>query len=75
MDSNSLLAKLLSVLLHHLLASLLSDIGLSFGLGLLLLHSQETHFALVKSLFRVLKSADVSFEGSQISQVLDTALI
>ncbi len=74
MDSNSLLAELLRVFLNHLLAPLLSDVRVGLSLALLLLHSQETHLTLVKSLFRVFNAANVAFQSFKFSQILHAAL-
>jgi len=59
MDTDSLLTKLLSVFFDHLLAALISDFSISLSFCVLLLHSEEAHFALIKSLFRVLDVSNV----------------
>lgn len=74
MDSNSLLTEFLRIFLNHLLAPLLSDVRVGLSLALFLLHPQETHLTLVKSLFRVFDAADVAFQSFKFSQILHAAL-
>lgn len=66
MDTNGLLAELLSVFFNHLPASLVSDVGKSLCLFVLLLNTKEAHFSLVKALFRVLQYTDVWLKCFQV---------
>ena len=74
MDSNRLLPELLRVFLNHFLAPLLCDVRVGLSLAFLLLHPEETHLALVKSLFRVFNAADIAFQSFKISKILYAAL-
>jgi len=74
MDSNGLLTKLLGVLFNHLLAALVCDVCESLCLFIFLLDSEEAHFSLIKTLFRIPQHSNIGLQSLEVLQVLCTAL-
>lgn len=75
MNANRLFAEFLGILIYHLLAALLFDITVGFGLTFLLLHSKEAHLTFVEPLLSVLDRSNICFQGSQLFQVLSPPLL
>jgi hypothetical protein len=58
-DTDCLLSKLFSVFFDHLLTTLICDFRLGLGVLFFLLHAEEAHLTLVKTLFGILNATNI----------------